>query len=82
MSKACDVWMKVCTELGIPFRVQKTARNTFPGDPEGAFFECLVYWLDGNVKDSPVMWRTVLNALKESDKKELAKEIEDTLKAE
>ena len=81
-SKASDVWKKVCTELGIPFRVQKTICDNNPGDPEGAFFECLVHWLNGNVEDSPVMWKTVLIALKQSDKVELAKDIEDTLKAE
>ena len=82
VSKASDVWMKVCTELGIPFSVQKNARREFPNDTEGAFFECLVHWLDGNVDESPVMWRTVLDALKSSEKVELAKEIEDILKAE
>ena len=82
VSKASDVWMKVCTELGIPFNVLKTIRGEFPNDTKGAFFECLVHWLNGNIKDSPVMWKTVLDALKSSEKVELAKEIEDILKAE
>jgi ankyrin repeat protein/GTPase SAR1 family protein len=79
VSKTSSIWKKVCTELEISRDQQKKALENSSGDVEEAYFDCLVYWLLGNIKGSEVNWRTVLDAVKEAGMPDMAEEIEENI---
>jgi hypothetical protein len=79
VSKTSSIWKKVCTELEISHDQQKIAFKNNNGDAEDAYFDCLVHWLQGNIKGSEVNWRTVLDAVKEAGMPDPAREIEEKI---
>ena len=77
-SAAIGNWKRVCTYLGIERqRVQCSLSNNH-NDVAEAFFDNLVFWRNGNT-DEPITWEWLLEALKEAEERQLAKDLKSKL---
>ena len=76
--KVGDKWRSLLTNLG----EEEATIQGFLGNNQGstteACFKGLVHWLGGNA-DGPVTWETLLKALKESELKGFADDLEKEL---
>ena len=50
--------------LGIPLKKCNAALRNNIGDSDAAFFECLLHWVDLNVKDTKGTWSELFDALR------------------
>ena len=65
-------WRGIGLQLHVPYHKLKEFEDT-----KNPFVEVINYWLNGNVKDVPVTWRSIVTVLESSsvDKRGLAKTI-------
>ena len=78
VKKALFKWKEVCTHLGITYAQVKAADVNNPGNVQEAFFESLMHWHCGST-GKPVNWKSVLEALNDSELTEVAKDIQTEL---
>ena len=78
VKKALFKWKEVCTHLGITYAQVKAADVNNPGNVQEAFFESLMHWHSGSTGKT-VNWKSVLEALNDSELTEVARNIESEL---
>ena len=78
VKKALSKWQEVCTYLDITHEQVKAADVNNPRNVQQAFFESLMHWHSGGT-GKPVNWRSVLEALNDSELIEVARNIESEL---
>ena len=78
VKKALSKWQEVCTYLDITHEQVKAADVNNPKNVQEAFFESLMHWHSGGT-GKPVNWKSVLEALNDSELTEVARNIETEL---
>lgn len=76
--QAIDKWKQVCTHLGIESPRVTGFERSHPNDTSQAFFQSLAFWLQGNA-EGPITWKTLLEALEDAEKKQLAEDLKHKL---
>ena len=64
--------------MGIENQKVKCALSSNHNDNSDAFFECLIYWLEGNA-DKSITWKLLLESLEHAELKQLAKDLKSKL---
>ena len=74
LAKVKFKWRNIGMMLNVPYHKRKEFE-----DEKNPLVEIINYWLNGNVKDVPVTWRSIVAALESDsvDEKGLAKAIAD-----
>ena len=78
VKKALSKWQEVSTYLDITHEQVKAADANNPRNVQQAFFESLMHWHSGGTS-KPVNWKSVLEALNDSELTEVAKNIQTEL---
>ena len=77
-SKAGDNWRSLLTQLGVEEATIVGFLQDKSGKTSEACFKGLVYWLKGNA-DKPVIWKTLLKAMREANLTGYAEDLEKEL---
>ena len=65
--------------LGISLRKCDAALRDSFGDSNKAFFECLLHWVDLNVKDTKGTWSELFDALRKGGETGAAVDLEENI---